>query len=66
MRTHVENDLTNVSNINALNNVFTQRNDPTDTMSDDYESDPKDNEQVSWKWKLAVIYFLMKTNDWFV
>jgi hypothetical protein len=48
LRTRAETDLIRVqNNNNTMNNRFNKENDNTDTLSDEFDSDSKENENVS-------------------
>jgi hypothetical protein len=47
LRTRAETDLTKMQNTNTINNKLNKRNDSYEMLSDEYDSDSKENEHVN-------------------
>jgi hypothetical protein len=60
LRTRADVDVTRVQNTNTMNNKLNKRNDSLDMMSDDYDSDSKENENVSFQIRFnSMVYLLL-------
>lgn len=52
LRTNGDMDTIRVQNNNSINNKLNKQGDNTDTMSDEFDSDSKENENVSFFFNL--------------